>query len=65
MNETHVLSKAQLARQLGVSRTFITLLAQGKRQPGQLLVGKIRQLGLTGEFDLLCANGEQAHKQLS
>ena len=44
------MSKAELARKLGVSRTYITLLAQGKRNPGQQLANKISQLGLTGQL---------------
>ena len=44
------ISKAELARQLGVSRTYITLLTQGKRQPSQQLANKIRQLQLTAEL---------------
>ncbi len=41
------LSRAELARRLGVSRTYITLLAQGKRQPSRQLVDQLRQLQLT------------------
>ena len=42
-----LISKAQLARQLGVSRTYITLLAQGKRKPSKQMVGRLAALGLT------------------
>ena len=41
------MNKADLARQLGVSRTYITLLFNGKRKPSQQLVNKISQLRLT------------------
>ena len=41
------LSKAELARMLGVSRTYITLLLQGKQTPSQLVVNKLSQLMLT------------------
>ncbi len=44
------ISKAELARQLGVSRTYVTLLTQGKRQPSQHLANKIRRLQLTAEL---------------
>ena len=46
------MNKAQLARQLGVSRTYITILAKGKRQPSQHLVNKLRELALTAELPL-------------
>jgi len=45
MNNT--ISRAELARQLGVSRTYVTLLIQGKRTPSQLVANKIKQLTLT------------------
>ena len=41
------MNKAELARQLNVSRTYITLLANGKRKPSKNLVDKLTQLGLT------------------
>ena len=51
MIKNHVpISKAELARQLGVSRTYVTLLVQGKRQPSQQLANKIKQLQLTAEL---------------
>ena len=46
------MSKAELARRLGVSRTYVTLLTQGKRQPSQQLANKIKQLQLTAELPL-------------
>ena len=49
---THPLSKSEIARLLGISRTYVTLLAQGKRQPSQQLANRISQLQLTGEFSL-------------
>ena len=51
MSKNHApMSKAELARRLGVSRTYVTLLTQGKRQPGQQLANKIKQLQLTAEL---------------
>ena len=41
------MSKAELARQLGVSRTYITLLSNGKRTPSQKIVDKLTHLQLT------------------
>ena len=41
------ISKAEVARQLGVSRTYVTLLCQGKRIPGQQIANKIKDLMLT------------------
>ncbi len=43
----NVISRAELARQLGVSRTYITLLIRGKRTPSQLIANKLKQLTLT------------------
>ena len=44
------ITKAELARQLEVSRTYVTLLTQGKRQPSQQLANKIKQLQSTVDF---------------
>jgi len=41
------MSKAQLARLLNVSRTYVTLLTQGKRQPSKELVDKLANWQLT------------------
>ena len=41
------ISKAELARQLGVSRTYVTLLSQGKRNPSKRIVDRLAQLQLT------------------
>jgi DNA-binding XRE family transcriptional regulator len=48
------MNKAELARQLGVSRTYITLLVQGKRKPSQQIANKLGQLMLT--HDSPCHN---------
>ena len=54
-NHAHIqpakISRAELARQLGVSRTYVTLLMQGRRQPGWQLANKINELRLTAEFE--------------
>jgi len=44
------LSRAETARRLGVSRTYVTLLIQSKRQPSRQLVGKMQELML--EYEL-------------
>ena len=64
MSKNHVpISKAELARQLGVSRTYITLLAQGKRAPSQQLANKLKELMLTvelpGEFAFMHMVGKR------
>jgi len=41
------ISRAELARQLGVSRTYITLLAQGKRKPSQQIADKLNAISMT------------------
>ena len=45
-----VLSRSKVAGMVGVSRTYITLLIQGKRQLSRQLVGKLQQLALTYEI---------------
>jgi transcriptional regulator with XRE-family HTH domain len=45
-----VLSRSKVASMVGVSRTYITLLIQGKHQPSRQLVGKLQQLALTCEM---------------
>jgi transcriptional regulator with XRE-family HTH domain len=40
---------AELARQLGVSRTYITLLCNGRRKPSQQIVNKLNQMMFTPE----------------
>ena len=41
------ITRAELSRQLGVSRTYVTLLLQGKRQPSKRIVDRLAQLQLT------------------
>ena len=38
------MTKAELARQLGVSRTYVTLLKQGKRKPSREMVAQLAEL---------------------
>jgi len=38
------MTKAELARELGVSRSYITMIEQGKRQPGKKLRKRINKL---------------------
>jgi hypothetical protein len=60
------MNKSQLAKKLGVSRTYITLLTQGKRQASPALANKLSQLGvgnlgqLSGKLSQLNGNlGQQ------
>lgn len=46
------MSKAEIARQLGVSRTYVTLLAQGKRKPSKKIVDKLTRLKLTANLSV-------------
>jgi transcriptional regulator with XRE-family HTH domain len=50
MNIKTGMNKAELAHKLGVSRTYVTLLTQGKRQPGPAIVDKLTQLMLTTDW---------------
>ena len=52
------MNKSQLAKKLGVSRTYITLLTQGKRQPSQQIANKLSQLGV-GNLGQLGGNNSQ------
>ena len=47
MHASTMMTKAELAKQLGVSRTYITLLAQGKRKLSQQLVDKLDSFNMT------------------
>ena len=44
MRQRMVTTKAELARQLGVSRAYITMIANGKRKPSQDIVNKLNSL---------------------
>ena len=44
------MSKAELARQLGISRAYVTMLVKGERQPSKKLLKKIEML--TGKCSL-------------
>jgi DNA-binding XRE family transcriptional regulator len=48
-------TKAELARQLRISRAYVTMLGQGKRQPSRKLTRRLKKL--TGEANLV--NGVQ------
>jgi transcriptional regulator with XRE-family HTH domain len=45
-------SRAELARELGVSRTYVTLLCQGKRQLTLKLVNKLAKLQLAHDLEV-------------
>jgi DNA-binding XRE family transcriptional regulator len=48
------MTKAELARELGVSRSYITMIDQGKRTPSRKLTRKLKRL--TGEANHLTFN---------
>ena len=41
------MTKAELARKLGVSRAYVTMLSNGIRKPSHNIVNKLNELGLT------------------
>ena len=41
------ITKAELARQLGVSRAYVTMIANGKRKPSEDIVNKVEANSLT------------------
>ena len=47
MSSSDNITKAELARQLGVSRAYITMLSNGKRKPSKNIVNKLETLGMT------------------
>ncbi len=46
MKQNTGITKAELARQLGVARAYITMIANGKRKPSQDIVNKLQGLGV-------------------
>lgn len=40
------MNKAQLAKELGVSRAYVTMLSNGKREPSRAIVNKLKALGV-------------------
>mgnify|MGYP001122431904 CR=1 FL=1 len=41
------MTKAELARKLGVSRAYVTMLSNGTRKPSRKIVNKLKETGLT------------------
>ena len=50
MSNGVVVTKAEIARRLGVSRTYITYLAQGKKKPSKGMADRLAKLGLTANL---------------
>ena len=48
-----IMTKAKLARTLGVSRTYITLLTQGKKKPSKAMADRLAKLGLAANLSAL------------
>ena len=44
------ITKAKLARLLNVSRTYVTLLTQGKKKPSSEMIDRLAKLGLTANL---------------
>jgi transcriptional regulator with XRE-family HTH domain len=44
------MTKAEIARQLGVSRAYITMITNGKRKPSQDIVNKVNSLSVNKQL---------------
>ena len=44
------MTKAELARRLGVSRTYITYLTQGKKKPSREMADRLARMGLAANL---------------
>ena len=44
------LTKAELARTLGVSRTYITYITQGKKKPSPAMADRLASMGLSANL---------------
>jgi transcriptional regulator with XRE-family HTH domain len=53
MTNTIGMTKAELARKLGVSRTYITYLTQGKNKPSKEMADRLAKLRLTVDLGWL------------
>ena len=47
INTDSKITKAELARKLGISRAYVTMLCNGKRKLNKDLVNKLGNLGVT------------------
>ena len=56
------LTRAELARRLGVSRTYVTLMVQGKKNPSKEMADRLASMGLTAN---LSSNAIQINGALS
>ncbi len=46
------ITKVELARQLGVSRAYITMITNGKRKPSEDIVNKLNGLGVNKQLQI-------------
>ena len=46
------MTKAELARALGVSRTYVTMITNGRKKPSQRVLDRLTALGLTANLDV-------------
>ena len=52
MRQKTAITKAELARQLGVSRAYITMIANGKRKPSEDIVNKMSGLDVNKQLQI-------------
>ncbi len=64
MSQWKGITKAEIARQLGVSRAYVTMLANGKRKPTREIVNKLDSINVNnlGEISLAGAHGSRTHQ---
>ena len=55
------MTKAQLARELGVSRSYITLLSQGKKKPSREMANRLTEMGLSVSLSELSQEKQSTH----
>jgi transcriptional regulator with XRE-family HTH domain len=61
MTNTIGITKAELARRLGVSRTYITYLTQGKKKPSREMADRLAKIGLTVDVGWLSTTCPSTH----
>ncbi|MFC1972637.1 transcriptional regulator, partial [Chloroflexota bacterium] len=61
MNTQLDITKAELARRLGVSRTYVTLLTQGKKKPSKEMADRLAKMGLTANLSAFTSACLGAH----
>ena len=66
MMQGNMITKAQLARELGVSRAYITMITSGKRKPSKIIADKLNRLNVnnvnTSKFEYEWGSGGRRFK---